>query len=73
MTDAEKADLLAQRSNLVRAMRSGVLTVTHGEKSVKYRSMSELQSALSGLDAELGTEAGLRKRRVRYLSTTKGF
>lgn len=73
MDELERAALLAERSKLKRAMRSGVLTVTHGEKSVKYRSLAEMQTALTDIDTELGEVDGVRRRRVRYFSTTKGL
>jgi hypothetical protein len=68
-----QSELEAQRDTLRRAIRSGVLVVTHGEKSVKYRSMADLQAALSDVQNELGEITGARRRRVRYLSVRKGI
>lgn len=65
-------ELIAQREAVRRAIRSP-LTVTHGDKSVKNRSVKELQIALADLNAEIGDLGGLPVRRVRYASVRKGL
>ena len=69
----ELADLVAQRAALRLAMRSGVLVITHGDKTVKHRSMADMQAALSDLNAEIGALTGSGRRRVRYTSVRKGL
>ena len=70
---ADTTELEAQRSALKKAMRSGVLSVEHGDKSVRYRSMNELRAALADLDAEIAIETGSRRNRVFYLSNDRGL
>lgn len=51
---------------LRRAAASGALSIRHGEKSVTYRSMAELQVAISNLEQEMAAANGTkRKKQVR--------
>ena len=70
---ADTTELEAQRAALKKAMRSGVLSVEHGDKSVRYRSMNELRATLADLDAEIATATGSRRSRVFYLSNDRGL
>lgn len=70
---ADMTELEAQRAALKKAMRSGVLSVEHGDKSVRYRSMNELRAALADLDAEIDAATGTRRNRVFYLSNDRGL
>ncbi len=71
--EEELADLVRQRSALREAMRSGVLTITHGDKTVKHRSMADMQAALSDINSEIGVLTGTGRRRIRYTSVRKGL
>lgn len=65
--------LEAQRTALVKAMRSGALKVRHGDKSVDYRSMSEMRTALEMLDEEIAEASGKKKKRITYVSASRGY
>lgn len=73
LSDSEIAMLKAQRDKLKKAMRSGALSVQHGDKRVQYRSMAEMQTALDGLNDELSEAVGRKRKRVFYLGGTRGF
>lgn len=62
--------MLGELESLKSAMRSGALSVSYEGKSVTYRSLAELQSAIAGLERELGLD--LRPRRV-VVRTDKGW
>lgn len=71
---AELDDLKAERVTLVKAMRSGALSVQHGDKRVQYRSISEMQTVLDGLDEDIAAVEGKPKRkRVLYVAASRGF
>lgn len=70
---ADPTELEAQRAALKKAMRSGVLSVEHGDKSVRYRSMAELRSALTDLEDEIASTAGTPRARVFYLGHDRGY
>lgn len=65
-------ELLAQRESLVKAMRSGALSVRHGDKAVQNRSVEELRSAIAQLDDDIAKLRG-RRRRVTYIDARRGF
>lgn len=65
--------LQAQRLALVKAMRSGALNVRHGDKSVVYRSMSEMQTALDMIDEDIDAAAGKKRKRITYVSVSRGY
>lgn len=74
LTPEEIASLKQQKTKLVRAMRSGALSVQHGDKRVQYRSIAEMQSALDGINDELAeAETGRKKRRTIYIDARRGF
>lgn len=74
MTPEEIAVLEQQKAALKKAMRSGALIVSHGDKRVQYRSISEMQTALAGINAELvEAETGKARRRVIYVRAERGY
>ena len=55
-----------QRDALRQAIASGVLRLTYDGKTVEYRSMTELQTALREVEAGLAKEAGQKTiRRIK--------
>lgn len=59
----------AQRDALRQAIASGVLRISYEGKSVEYRSMAELKSALSEVEAGLAKDGGkAQTRRIRIYS-----
>ena len=69
-----REELEGQLTKLKRAIRSGALTVEHGDKRVTYRNMRELREALQGIEDELDEVDGKRRpRRMFYLGTDRGF
>jgi hypothetical protein len=68
-------ELGAQRDGLLRAKRSGVLTIRHGEKTVTYRSVAEIDKALADLNDEIAEVGGTprRRRRVLAFQVSKGL
>lgn len=70
---ADLATLIAERDELKSAMRSGALSVRHGDKSVTYRSMSEMRAALDDLNDEIAELEGRKKRRITYVRQSRGF
>jgi hypothetical protein len=73
LTPEEIAALKAQRVALVKAMRSGALSVQHGDKRVQYRSIEEIRAVLQGIDDELATGEGTPRRKVIYSSPRRGY
>lgn len=73
MSDFTLDELKAMRKALITAKNSGVLTITHGDKTIKHRTMDELQAALNDLNTEIAGLEGAPRRRVRYLSVRKGL
>lgn len=73
MADFTLEELKAQRKALTQMKRTGVLTLTHGDKTIKHRNMDELQAALNDLNSEIAVLEGRPMRRVRYLSVRKGL
>jgi hypothetical protein len=67
-----------QLDALRRALATGERRVTFGDKTVEYRSVEELQTAIREVEAALAkvqTEAGTRQPLVRQIrvTTAKGF
>lgn len=65
--------LIAQEDALKKAIRSGVLMVQHGDKTVRYRDVAELEIALTGVQSDMTKLAGRRTRRIRYTSISKAL
>ena len=61
-----REQLKAQREALQAARFNGVLTVKAGDKTVTYKSNTEIQAALSDLEREIARLQGRpRARRIR--------
>ncbi|WCR05240.1 hypothetical protein JHX88_09955 [Paracoccus saliphilus] len=58
---------------LLEARDSGALTVRHGDKSVTYRSDSEMAAAIASLEDRISAAQGLRPSRIIYPRTSKGY
>ncbi len=54
------------------ALTSGVLTVSYDGKSVTYRSVDEIKTALAEIENARGRDAGRQVRQIRIVSN-KGF
>ncbi len=67
------AALKLQRQALLRAIRTGALSVQHGDKKVQYRSLTEMKSALSGIDDEIAELEGRQRKRVYYINAGRGY
>jgi hypothetical protein len=67
------AALKLQRQALLRAIRTGALSVQHGDKKVQYRSLSEMQIALSGINDEIAELEGRPRKRVFYVNARRGY
>ncbi|WP_375791188.1 phage head-tail joining protein [Bradyrhizobium sp. vgs-9] len=50
-----------QQQDLINAIASGAERVSYSDKSVEYRSLTELREILAGIDAEL---TGVKARRT---------
>ena len=64
--------LLGSLNALQKALASGTLTVTFEGRSMTYRSVQELQPAISVVQSSLNQQSGKRVRQYR-LSGSKGF
>ncbi|MBR0687334.1 hypothetical protein JQ594_15490 [Bradyrhizobium manausense] len=66
--------LQAQIDALTTARNTGVLTVRHGEQQVTYRSIDELNKAITSAKADLEALQGTPRRVTQYrFSTRKGL
>ena len=67
---------MAYTEEQVRALRealaSGVLTVSYDGKSVTYRSVDEIKTALTEIENTRAREAGRQVRQIRIVGN-KGF
>lgn len=70
---SELETLQAQKRALLKAMRSGALSVQHGDKRVQYRTIAEMKAVLSDLNEEIEAETGTRRKRVFYLDIRRGY
>jgi len=73
LTEQQLQDLQKQRAMLVKAMRSGAMSVQHGDKRVQYRSLAEMQTALDGIDEEIAEGSGKKRKRVFYVGASRGY
>jgi hypothetical protein len=62
----------AQLEALQEALASGTLTVTYEGRSITYRSVQELQRAITVVQNSLNQQSGKRTRQYR-LSGSKGL
>jgi hypothetical protein len=61
-----------QLNALKKAMATGERRVSFGDKTVEYRSVAELQTAIRMVEAEIVRGKGAAKRQIR-VTTAKGF
>ena len=69
---ADLQQLRAQRDALEAARFKGVKTVTYDNKTVVYKSDAEMASALAALSRRIAAAEGRSRRRVHFISTSKG-
>lgn len=62
-----------QLDALKRALATGERRVSFSDKTVEYRSVEELQSAIRTVEAELARNAGSSTKRQIRVTTAKGF
>lgn len=60
-----------QLDALKRALATGERRVSFGDKTVEYRSVEELQSAIRTVEAELARDAGTSRKRQIRITTRK--
>lgn len=70
LTEEEKAELKARRKKLLQAYTSGTASISHNGKTVTFRSMSDIKSAIDAIDAELGVKY---KTRIIKTYTRRGL
>jgi len=61
-----------QLNALKKALATGERRVSFGDKTVEYRSVTELQTAIRMVEAEIVRGKGASKRQIR-VTTAKGF
>jgi hypothetical protein len=66
-------ELQAEKSALESARNSGALRVRHGEKDITYRSVAEINSALSSLNNAIGRLSGKKRTRQVRIYTDRGL
>lgn len=70
LTEEEKAELKERRKKLLYAYTSGTASISHNGKTVTFRSMADIRSAIDAIDAELGVK---HKTRVIKTYTNRGL
>lgn len=70
LTEEEKAELRARRKKLLSAYTSGTASISHNGKTVTFRSMADIKSAIDAIDDELGVK---HKTRVIKTYTNRGL
>lgn len=60
------AEKQIELDGLKAARSSGILTVRHGDQSITYRSLAEIEKSISVLEKEIGVLSSDQPRRVRY-------
>ncbi len=67
-------ELETMRDALIRARSSGELRVTHGERTTVYRSIDEINAAISQLEDDIAEASGVAKAPlVRRYVTRSGW
>lgn len=70
----EVTEMKEMLDELVRARSSGVLVVKHGDTTTTYRSIAELERAISALEGDIAKAEGRRRRKVRTITQrSKGY
>lgn len=65
--------LEVQRLALTSAIRSGALSVRHGDKAVQYRSLDEMRATLADVERDIEELNGVRRKRKFYVGATRGY
>lgn len=73
MSSFTRDELVAQARNLRTAIRQGVQSVRHGEKTVEYRSLRDMQAALDSIQDDIAALDGVKRSRFRYAKVMKGL
>jgi hypothetical protein len=71
--EAKIADLKARRDTLKRMRDSGIYQSRHGDTSLTFRSMSEIERAIRSINSELRTLEGKPSRPGYVVQTSKGY
>lgn len=70
---ADLTDLDKQKDALDRARFGGVKSVQHGDKTVTYKSQSEMDKASAALGDEIARKSGKRRNRMVRVCTNRGL
>lgn len=70
---ATVSELQARREALEKALASGHRRVEQEGDSVEFRSVAEIRSALSEVNAQIARATGSRRRRRIYVSAARGY
>jgi hypothetical protein len=62
-----------QLEALKRALATGERRVSFGDKTVEYRSVEEIQTAIRTVETEIARNAGASPKRQIRVTTAKGF
>jgi hypothetical protein len=62
-----QAEIERRIAAIRKARDSGVLIVRHGDESTQFRSLDEMDRILAGLEGQLGTVTGTKKKRISYI------
>lgn len=62
-----------QLEALKRALATGERRVSFGDKTVEYRSVEEIQTAIRTVETEIARNAGVSPKRQIRVTTAKGF
>ena len=63
----------ADLATLKKALANSERRVSFGDRSVEYRSIDELKTAIREVEADLSRSAGKAKTRQIRVTTSKGF
>lgn len=63
----------AQLKALQKALATGERRVSFGDKTVEYRSVAELQTAIRAVETSIAHSRGARPKRQIRVTTAKGF
>lgn len=70
---ATLSEMQAQLSALQAQRSSGVAKVSYGGRSVEYRTLTEIDKAISRLSDEIKTASGVTKKRTLKAVSSKGL
>jgi hypothetical protein len=69
LTPEERAELISRQKELRLAIGTGARQITHGDKTIVYKSQSELEEAIAYIDRQLGS----RKTRAVKIYPARGL